>query len=68
MKKDFPLEEIIKLHLSDLFYGMVVREIHPFRIIRDADIAINEEESASDLISVMKTELEKIVCGVMRFA
>jgi polyphosphate kinase len=62
-KRFFPLEEIIKLHLSDLFYGMVVREIHPFRIIRDADIAINEEESASDLISVMKTELKNRMWG-----
>ncbi|PJD99191.1 MAG: polyphosphate kinase 1 [Leptospira sp.] len=62
-KRFFPLEEIIKLHLSDLFYGMKVREIHPFRIIRDADIAINEEENASDLISVMKTELKNRMWG-----
>lgn len=62
-KRFFPLEEIIKLHLGDLFYGMKVREIHPFRIIRDADIAINEEENASDLISVMKTELKNRMWG-----
>jgi polyphosphate kinase len=62
-KRFFPLEEIIKLHLSDLFYGMKVKEIHPFRIIRDADIAINEEETASDLISVMKTELKNRMWG-----
>jgi len=62
-KRFFPLEEIIKLHLSDLFYGMKVKEIHPFRIIRDADIAFNEEENAGDLISVMKTELKNRMWG-----
>jgi len=63
VKRFFPLEEIIKLHLGDLFYGMKVREIHPFRIIRDADIDINEEENAIDLISMMKNELKNRIWG-----
>lgn len=62
-KRFFPLEEIIKLHLGDLFYGMKVNEIHPFRIIRDADFAINEEDSTIDLISIMKNELKNRIWG-----
>ncbi|WCL48803.1 polyphosphate kinase 1 [Leptospira sp. GIMC2001] len=62
-KRFFPLEEIIKLHLSDLFHGMKVKEIHPFRIIRDADISINEEETASDLLTSMKNELKNRMWG-----
>lgn len=59
----FPLEEIIKLHLEDLFYGMKVKEIHPFRIIRDADIDLNEEDNTIDLISMMKNELKNRIWG-----
>lgn len=59
----FPLEEIIKLHLEDLFYGMKVKEIHPFRIIRDADIDLNEEDNTIDLISMMKNELKNRMWG-----
>lgn len=62
-RRFFPLEEIIKLHLGDLFYGMKVKEIHPFRIIRDADIDINEDDTTIDLISMMKNELKNRIWG-----
>jgi polyphosphate kinase len=62
-RRFFPLEEIIKLHLGDLFYGMKVKEIHPFRIIRDADFDLNEEGNTIDLISMMKNELKNRIWG-----
>ena len=42
-RRFFPLEGIITLHLSDLFYGLTVKEIHAFRIMRDSDLSIHEE-------------------------
>lgn len=62
-RRFFPLEEIIKLHVDDLFYGMTVREIYPFRIIRDADISIDEEKSVKDLLITMKDELRNRIWG-----
>ena len=59
-RRFFPLEKIIELHLSDLFYGMTVREIHAFRIVRDSDISIREDAQLGegDLLSSVKKELK----------
>ncbi|PJZ71524.1 polyphosphate kinase 1 [Leptospira perolatii] len=62
-RRFFPLEEIIKLHVDDLFYGMAVKEIYPFRIIRDADISIDEEASVKDLLITMKKEIRNRIWG-----
>lgn len=62
-RRFFPLEEIIKLHLSDLFYGMNVKQIHTFKIVRDADISINEEQNIGDLLTTMKNELKNRMWG-----
>jgi polyphosphate kinase len=48
------LEEIIKAHCGLLFHGYTIKEITPFRITRNADLAIDEEE-VEDLL----TEVEK---------
>jgi polyphosphate kinase len=62
-RRFFPLEEIIKLHLGDLFYGMNVKQIHTFKIVRDADISINEEQNIGDLLTTMKNELKNRMWG-----
>ncbi len=53
-----PLEELIQAHLGDLFPGMEILDCHPFRVTRDMDIEILEEE-ASDLLSVVSQELRR---------
>lgn len=53
-----PLEEIIGAQLHTLFPGMEILEYHPFRITRDAELEIQEDE-ADDLISALKEELRK---------
>ena len=63
VRRYFPLEGIIQLHLDDLFYGMKVKDIHPFRLIRDADISLGEEENMSDLLTSMKNELKNRIWG-----
>ncbi len=62
-RRYFPLEEIIKLHLADLFFGMNVKSIHTFKIVRDADISINEEQNIGDLLTMMKNELKNRMWG-----
>ncbi|PKA11176.1 RNA degradosome polyphosphate kinase, partial [Leptospira meyeri] len=63
VRRYFPLEEIIKLHLGDLFFGMNVKQIHTFKIVRDADISINEEQNIGDLLATMKNELKNRMWG-----
>ncbi len=47
------LEQVISENLGSLFPGMEVIESHPFRIIRDADMVIQELEAA-DLLEMME--------------
>ena len=52
------LEQLIAVHLSALFPGMKVIESHPFRVTRNADIAIQELE-ASDLLQMMEESVHR---------
>jgi polyphosphate kinase len=46
------LEEVVAANLDLLFPGVDIAAVHPFRITRDADMDIEEDE-ASDLLSAM---------------
>ncbi|HEV3157965.1 MAG TPA: polyphosphate kinase 1 [Candidatus Baltobacteraceae bacterium] len=52
------LEEVISHNLDDLFPGMKVVSAHAFRVTRDADLDIQEDE-AGDLLAVIESELRK---------
>lgn len=52
------LEQVIAANISALFPGMEVVEAHPFRIIRDADMEIQEIE-ADDLLQTMQQGILK---------
>jgi len=52
------LDEIIQANIGELFPGMHPGRCHLFRVTRDADIEIREEE-AEDLLSVIKEELRQ---------
>jgi len=52
------LEQVITANLDALFPGMQVVEAHPFRIIRDADIEIQELE-ADDLLEAMQQSIRR---------
>ena len=47
------LEQVIAAHLGSLFPGMEILAAHPFRVIRDADILIQELE-AYDLLETIE--------------
>lgn len=53
-----PVEQIIAQHAAELFAGMEVISIHPFRITRNADI-LRDEEEAEDLLKMISAELRR---------
>jgi polyphosphate kinase len=53
-----PLEQLISAHLDQLFPGMEVVEHHLFRVTRNADLTL-EEEDADDLLAAVEMELRR---------
>ena len=53
-----PVEELIAAKLDTLFVGMIVEEWTPFRVSRNADINVEEDE-ADDLLEAVETELRR---------
>jgi polyphosphate kinase len=51
-----PIEEVIAHHLDHLFPGMEVREHHTFRVTRNEDVEV-EEDDAENLLQAMEKEL-----------
>jgi polyphosphate kinase len=51
-----PLEELISNHLGDLFPGMEVLDHHAFRLTRNEDVTIEEDET-ENLIQALEAEL-----------
>lgn len=52
------IEQVIQGNLARLFKGMSVNAVYPFRIIRDADLEIQELE-ADDLLENMESNIRK---------
>jgi len=53
-----PLEDLISNHLEDLFPGMEILEHHEFRVTRNEDVEVEEDES-ENLIQALEKELLK---------
>ena len=53
-----PLEQVIAHNLEALFPGMIVQECHGFRVTRNADFSVEEDE-ADDLLLAIEQELRK---------
>lgn len=52
------LEDVIRERVAELFPGHAVRRVHGFRITRDADIEIAEDEAA-DLLQAVADEVRR---------
>lgn len=52
------LSDVIACNIGSLFHGMTVERAHMFRVTRDADIDIREDE-ADDLLRALQQELRK---------
>ena len=53
-----PVEELIIAHLHTLFAGMVIEEAASFRVTRNADLTLEDEE-AEDLLEALEMELRR---------
>lgn len=53
-----PLEQVIAAHLETLFPGMTIGEHNAFRVTRNADLALEEDE-ADDLLVAVEMELRR---------
>jgi polyphosphate kinase len=51
-----PLEDVIAAHLDELFPGMEVCEHHAFRVTRNEDVEV-EEDDAENLLKALEREL-----------
>lgn len=61
-----PIEQIIAANCRELFRGMEITGIYPFRITRNADVRRDEEE-ADDLLQLISEELrERRFAAVVR--
>jgi polyphosphate kinase len=49
------IEQIIAANLADLFMGMDVIAVYPFRIIRDTDVEIQEDEADDLMVTIERT-------------
>ena len=56
------LDQVIAANLDVLFPGVAILESHPFRVVRDADIEIQQLE-ADDLLKAMERTLQKRKSG-----
>ncbi|MCX5662525.1 MAG: polyphosphate kinase 1 [Planctomycetota bacterium] len=52
------VEQIIRHNLQDLFEGMVIEEVEPFRVTRSADVE-RDQEDAEDLLEMIEKELRE---------
>ena len=53
-----PLEDLISNHLEELFPGMEVLEHHEFRVTRNEDVVVEEDE-AENLLAALEKELQR---------
>jgi polyphosphate kinase len=53
-----PMEQLICAHLDQLFPGMDIVGAWPFRVTRNADLTLNDEE-AEDLLEAVEMELRR---------
>ncbi|CAL8970164.1 Polyphosphate kinase [Cellulomonas sp. T2.31MG-18] len=51
-----PVEDVIAQHLDYLFPGMEIQEFHTFRVTRNEDVEV-EEDDAENLLKAMEKEL-----------
>ncbi len=58
LRRYLPLEELVSHHVAELFPGMEIVSVHPFRITRNADVRRDEEE-AEDLLAMISAELRE---------
>ncbi|MDP1805613.1 MAG: polyphosphate kinase, partial [Acidimicrobiales bacterium] len=53
------VEQLIAAHLGTLFAGMEIEEHDTFRVTRNADVTLEDEEETDDLLAAVELELRR---------
>ncbi len=53
-----PLEDLIAIHLQELFPGMIIEDHYTFRVTRNQDMDLDEEET-EDILTSLEQELAR---------
>ena len=53
-----PLEDLIAIHLQELFPGMIIQDHYTFRVTRNQDMDLDEEET-EDILTSLEQELAR---------
>ncbi len=53
-----PIEQVIAAHLDSIFPSMTISEHHVFRVTRNADLSVEQDE-AEDLLAAVELELHR---------
>lgn len=53
-----PIEELIVIHLQELFPGMLIQDHYTFRVTRNQDIELDEDDT-EDLLNTLEQELSR---------
>ncbi|MGI8807392.1 MAG: RNA degradosome polyphosphate kinase [Acidimicrobiales bacterium] len=53
------VEQVIAAHLDSLFPGMEIEEHDTFRVTRNADVTLEDDEEADDLLAAVELELRR---------
>ncbi len=61
-----PIEQLIAYHADELFPGLEIVSVLPFRITRNADVSRDEEEAADLLVSISAELRERRFASVVR--
>jgi polyphosphate kinase len=57
-RRFLPIEELVRTHAAYFFPGLEVQEVVAFRVLRNADILLREDE-VEDLLKSVETELRR---------
>jgi len=57
-----PIEQLIQMHLAELFAGHEIVEVRPFRLTRDTDMEL-DEEATEDLLAAIEQKLTQLRLG-----
>ena len=57
-KRFIPVEQVIAAHLDSIFPSMTIVEHHAFRVTRNADLSVEEDET-EDLLAAVELELHR---------
>jgi polyphosphate kinase len=61
------VEDVIKANVQSLFPETVVKAAHLFRIVRDSDLEIDEDDEGDDLMETVDRSLRQLRHGALAF-